>query len=277
MSPDTPPAKDQTPAAFYDALAGAYDRMMGFEQRVDHAGRLVAALLERFHPARAAGIDLGCGTGAFTCALAAAGFPAAGLDLAAAMLAKARANAARLGLQAHFASGCLQALPAPFAPGSAGLALCLGNTLPHLLDPGDLGRAFSGIAALLAPGGLAVVQTLNYDRVLARQERIVSVDRDGDATFLRFYDFLADGLLRFNILRVTWEGNDARPAPLSSVLLRPYRYHDLAAAAQTAGLEVVLSAGASDLTPYDAATSDTVLLALRPQVTQPAGGGQPVP
>jgi SAM-dependent methyltransferase len=265
------PAADSDPAtapsAFYNTLASSYDRMVGFEKRVHGAGRLIAALLERFDPVRAAGLDLGCGTGAFACALAVAGFPAAGLDLAEEMLVQARANAARLGLDVRFVTGCLEALPQPFAPHSAGLVLCLGNTLPHLLAPEDLGRAFSGIAALLAPGGLAVIQTLNYDRILERQERIVSVDRDGDATFLRFYDFLADGLLRFNLLRVTWEGAAARPAPLISVLLRPYRRQDLAAAAQMAGLDVVLSGGGADLTPYAATTSDTLLLALQPTLT----------
>ena len=274
MSPDThrstipTPAATAAPAAFYNALASSYDRMVGFEQRLQQAGRLVTALVERFGPARAAGIDLGCGTGAFACALAAAGFPAAGLDLAEDMLVQARANATHLGLQVRFVSGCLQALPQPFAPGSAGLILCLGNTLPHLLDPGDLGRAFSGIAALLAPGGLAVVQILNYDRILAQQELIVSVDRDADLTFLRFYDFLADGLVRFNILRVAWAGNEAHPVPLHSVLLRPYRRQDLEAAAQGAGLDVALCAGAGNLTPYEAATSDTLLLALRPALTR---------
>jgi SAM-dependent methyltransferase len=266
--PETqPPAPSPAPAAFYNAIAGSYDRMVGFAERVQGAGRLVAALCERFHPAGAAGIDLGCGTGAFACALAAAGFPATGLDLAEDMLAQARANAARLGLEVRFVSGCLEALPRPFAPASAGLVLCLGNTLPHLLDPAALERAFAGIAALLAPGGLGVVQALNYERILQRQERVVSVDRDGDATFLRFYDFLPDGLLRFNLLRVTWEGNEAHPAPLVSVLLRPYRSQDLADAAHAAGLDVVLSAGAGDLSPYDAATSDTILLALRPRLT----------
>jgi glycine/sarcosine N-methyltransferase len=269
MTPDQPVSASQAPAAtssaagFYNALADAYDRMIDFEKRVAGAGRMVAGLLERFNPPPTAGIDLGCGTGAFTCALAAAGFRATGLDLADDMLAQARANAARLGLDATFIPGCLEALPQPFAPRSAGLVLCLGNTLPHLLAPADLARACSGIAALLVPGGLAVVQTLNYDRILERQERIVSVDRDAEATFVRFYDFLADGLLRFNILRVDWEGNEARPAPLLSVLLHPYRCQELTAAAQAAGLDVALTAGAADLSPYAAATSDTVLLALQ--------------
>lgn len=274
MRPDSPRSENLTttapasPAAFYNTLSGSYDRMVGFEKRLHQAGRSVALLRERFQPTHAAGVDLGCGTGAFACALAAAGFPAAGLDIAEDMLAQARANASRLGLQVHFAAGCLQDLPQPFAPHSAGLILCLGNTLPHLLDPADLARAFAGILALLAPGGLAVIQTLNYERILARQERIVSVDRDAGLTFVRFYDFLADGLVRFNLLSVAWEGNEARPAPLSSVLLRPYRCQDLTAAAQTAGLEVILTAGAGDLTPYDAAQSDTVLLALRPALTR---------
>lgn len=263
LSAASPAGVTASPRAFYNALAGSYDRMVGFDKRFYNAARSVRMWLERFHLPQAAAIDLGCGTGAYACALAAAGFPAAGLDVAPEMLAQARANAGRLGLQVDFVAGSLETLPTPFALRSAGLIVCLGNTLPHLTDPGDLRRAFSGIAALLAPGGVAVIQTLNYQRILERQERIVSVDRDGDATFLRFYDFLPDGLLRFNILHVTWDGDEAHPAPLDSVLLRPYRGEDLASAASSAGLDVALRAGAGDLTPYDPATSDTLLLVLQ--------------
>ena len=196
-------------------------------------------------------------------AFASAGFAASGLDLAQDMLAQARQNAARLRLQARFLKGRLETLPAPFPPQAAGLVLCLGNTLPHLLRLTDLKRAFAGIGALLAPKGLAVVQTLNYDRILKRRERLVSVDRADEATFVRFYDFVDERHLRFNLLRVTWDRDQAHPEPLLSVTLRPYRARDLLAAARAAGLDVAICAGDAALTPFDPASSETVLLALR--------------
>lgn len=265
-APSVPAAA--TPAAasaaeFYNALAPSYDRMMHFRERVQHAGRLVTALVRRLEPSPALGIDLGCGTGAFACALAGMGFRAMGMDVAEEMLSQARVNAAHLEVSAAFMNGCLEELPSPFEPGKAGLVLCLGNTLPHLLAPADLGRAFTGMAHLLAARGIAVVQTLNYDRILRLGERIVSVDRDAEATYVRFYDFLESGLLRFNILRVCWDGDRACPEPLLSVNLRPYRYRDLVQAATKAGLEVVLTASDGTLAPYDEVTADTVLLALR--------------
>ena len=211
--PDAPPPRpaDGSPAAFYNSLAPTYDDMVDIERRVAQAGRLVEALTQRFAPSPQRGIDLGCGTGAYTCALAAAGFTAAGLDIAEDMLAKARANTRRLGLQATYACGALEDLPTPFASGQAGLVFCLGNTLPHLVAPGALERACRGLAALLDGRGLAVVQVLNYDRILERRERVISVDRDDQAAFVRFYDFLPDGLLRFNLLRTTWNGREGQP------------------------------------------------------------------
>jgi len=250
-------------ASFYNCLAPAYDRMTDFPSRVRHAGRLVETLVRRFGPTPATGIDLGCGTGAFACALAAAGFRAAGLDIAEDMLIQARRNALSLGLDVRFECGALEALPQPFEPGSAGLVLCLGNTLPHLLSPETLRRALTGLGNLLAPTGAAVVQILNYDRILARQERIVSVDRDDEATFVRFYDFLPDGLVRFNLLRTTWQGRQGRPEALISVLLRPYRRAELEEAAGLAGLELALCAGDAALSAYDAASAETILLVLR--------------
>jgi SAM-dependent methyltransferase len=253
----------RSPEGFYNTLAPSYDRMVPFRQRVEQAGCLVSTLVQRFRLEPTVGIDLGCGTGAFACALARAGFRASGMDIAEEMLTQARGNAKGLGLTVRFVHGSLQALPSPFEPRQADLVLCLGNTLPHLLDRADLVRAFLGIAGLLAPSGLAVVQMLNYDRILDRQERIVSVDRAADAAFVRFYDFLDSGLLRFNLLRVTWEGDTGRPEPLISVLLHPYRRDVLCAAACEAGLEVLATTGDSRLAPYDAETSETLLLVCR--------------
>lgn len=263
-TPETP--AEGSPAAFYNRLAPTYDGMVDIERRVARAGRLVQALRQRFAPMPPRGIDLGCGTGAYTCALAAAGYTAAGLDIAADMLVQARANTRRLGLQATYACGTLEDLPAPFEPGQAGLVLCLGNTLPHLVEPGALQRACRGLAALLDRRGLAVIQVLNYDRILERRERIVSVDRDEHAAFVRFYDFLPDGLVRFNLLRTTWDGREGRPEPLRSVTLRACRRADLEDAARQAGLTTVCCAGDLALNPFDPAASETLLMALRPAV-----------
>ena len=49
--------------------------------------------------------------------------------------------------------------------------LCLGNSLPHLLTQDDLVAALRGMAGVLRPGGVLVLQNLNYDLRWQKQPR----------------------------------------------------------------------------------------------------------
>ncbi len=137
-------------------------------------------------------LDAGCGTGRHLELLRDWGLAAAGLepDPAMAALARKRLGAgtpvAVVGLEAAAA-----ALKGPFEA-----ALCLGNTLAHLVAPGALAAGLAGLAALLAPGGLLITQTVNFDRVLAAgradfPERQIPDGRGGTLLFRRDYDFAA--------------------------------------------------------------------------------------
>ena len=90
--------------------------------------------------------------------------------------------------------------------------LVLGNSLPHVLDGQDLAASLRGLAGVMEPQAILVLQLLNYERILADRERIVGVNRDQDTYFVRFYDFLED-LVQFNVLVISDEGRkDQAPA-----------------------------------------------------------------
>lgn len=138
-----PPAPAAVAAA-YDAAAGGYDRRHG-DVRSERRFRIVDA--PQLRMARGAGrvLELGCGTGRL---LARTRAPVrVGVDLSAAMLARARARGlAVVRADAH----CL-----PFAAGSFD-AILAGKGLFRYLD---YQRAFAECARVLAPGGgLAVHQ-----------------------------------------------------------------------------------------------------------------------
>jgi ubiquinone/menaquinone biosynthesis C-methylase UbiE len=93
-------------------------------------------------------IDLACGPGTYTRPLAARVRRAIGVDLTAAMVEKARAEAARDGVtNVEFVCADLYALP--FADGAAGIVSC-GYAIHHFTDPG---RALAEMARVLQPGG----------------------------------------------------------------------------------------------------------------------------
>ncbi len=242
--------------------------MIPFAERVTAAEDLVARLRARFPFAGA--LDVGTGTGAYALALARCGVRTTGVDLSPKMIEQAREHAAQLHIQARFVVGSMTELPLPSA--SADLLVCLGNTLPHLTDEDALVQAFQEFSRVLVDGGHAVLQLLNYERILSRRERIVSVDRSSGAEFVRFYDFLPDGTLRFNILAWTWEEDTARIDPIRSVLLRPYTRCTLEKALADAGFRTVLTAGGGDLGPFDPEHSATLLL-----VAERTAGGKRAP
>lgn len=93
-------------------------------------------------------IDLACGPGTYTRPLAARVRRAIGVDLTSAMVEKARAEAARDGIEnAEFVCADLYALP--FADGVAGIVSC-GYAIHHITDPA---RALAEMARVLQPGG----------------------------------------------------------------------------------------------------------------------------
>ncbi len=174
---------------FYDVLSRYYDRVFPME------GEILAFLRRRF-AGRSPLLDVACGTGTYALELAAEpGRVVAGVDLDETMIASAREKAASRGLgdRAFFAAGdmldleaALRSLPGPAAGGFAGLS-CIGNSLVHLADRSGVGRALTGFAGVLAPGGRLLLQIINFDRVLKKNLRELPTLRGEGVEFVRRY------------------------------------------------------------------------------------------
>ena len=245
-----------SPAAFYDALAEGYDAMTDFDQRTAQAERFAGDLLARSGAPVRRAVDVGCGTGAYTLALARLGLAAVGLDPSPEMVRQARRNARRLELgNARFVEGGLADIGP--AEESVGAVVCMGNTLPHILADADLRQGLRAVRQALVPAGFFAVQLLNYAAILANRERIVSIDTQGGESFVRFYDFLPDGLLRFNLLRFPQAGG---AHSLSGVLLRPYGRAELESFLAEAGFGRISAFGSLAFAPFDPERSETLLL-----------------
>ncbi len=203
----------------YDTFSSDYDRFVNWENRLAYElpflERQLQALGEEIgRPPRV--LDAACATGMHVIALARRGYPAAGADLSAAMIERARANAVVAGVEARFEAAGFGALEATFGARSFDALLCLGNSLPHLLDRPALAGALADFAACLRPGGLLLVQNRNFDAVLAARERWMEpqAHREGEREwiFLRFYDYEPDGLINFNVVTLT-RGAPGSPNP----------------------------------------------------------------
>lgn len=224
------PDKGENAIEFYRDLADNYDDMTRFQDRMESERDVMARWIGRYHIDSA--IDAACGTGLHTIVLAQLGVTVIGADISSDMLARARQNAAVAGVSPDWIEASLDRI-ADAVTGRYDAIFCLGNSIPHLLTSGALSSALGGFYKLLKPNGIAVIQLLNYERVLSRKERIVGIHRQGSREFVRFYDFEKDRI-RFNVLTVDWQGEKASHKLISTELY-PYRSEELLRAFQEAG------------------------------------------
>lgn len=144
--------------AFYSDFAGHYEKIFPFRQEV-------FSFLDRWLPERGRILDVGCGTGEACAALDRTGRRCLGIDLDPGMID----HAERLHPDGQFRLMSMEEIGLLSRSTFAG-AICLGNVLPHL--PGDrLADFLLDVKRLLAPGGIWIFQTVNFDPILASGQR----------------------------------------------------------------------------------------------------------
>jgi SAM-dependent methyltransferase len=150
--PAGPAAAPQTgddAAAFYDRLAGVYDRRFAYPRSVTKQQTSWLARLGR--PGRL--LDLGCGTGRMLAPLAKTGFAPVGLDCSGQMLALAR--------RAHPQAALVRATAergVPFGADNFAMVVSLHAVLSHVTDPADRLAFVEEARRVLLPGGVLVLE-----------------------------------------------------------------------------------------------------------------------
>jgi glycine/sarcosine N-methyltransferase len=273
-------AMTETPANFYDALAPMFDVMTDWNARLRSEGPFLKALLSEAGVSSV--LDAACGSGGHALALAGWEYRAAGVDASPVMVDMARQKAAEQGLDIPFAVADLDELASLVtardddnAIGVQGLApfdavLCLGNSLPHLLSQAELVRALRGMAAVMKPGGLLVLQNLNYDLRWRKQPRWFAAQGgqlDGREVLVwRFADYdQGTGQIAFHIALFT-KNEGGWQVAVHTTPHRPLFRADLFVALAEAGFDHprALAAMSWPAEPFDANTSgDLVVVANR--------------
>jgi hypothetical protein len=116
----------------------------------------------------------------------------------------------------------------------------------------------------LRPGGLALVQIRNFDRILANRERWMPPQsrRDGEREwlFLRFYDLCGDDRLTFNIVTLYREGRQAWQQQVRSTTLYAIQQADLMSALIETGFAQIACWGNMDGSEYVADGSTNLIV-----------------
>ena len=148
---------DAAEIAKFDALAGRFWDPNGEFGALHRLNPLrLAYVEERVSLKGARVLDVGCGGGIFSEALARAGAKVTGIDLSRAALATAELHALESGLAIDYLQTSAESHAAA-APAAYDVVTCM-EMLEHVPDPASV---IAALARLVRPGGRVVVSTLN--------------------------------------------------------------------------------------------------------------------
>ncbi|MDP3131156.1 MAG: methyltransferase domain-containing protein, partial [Bacillota bacterium] len=169
-----------------------------------------------------------------------------GIDLDEAMIEIARKKALALGSPAAFGVADIRSLSANALYQGV---YCIGNTLAHLTEEDEIRDLVKKMYFALSDTGTAVIQIVNYDRVLDGNVTALPSLENAGRTLTRKYR-RDGGLVRFQTV-LTYQDESYR----ADTPLYPLRARTLQAILTSAGFRQVALYGDFDLRPFDPAQS----------------------
>lgn len=143
-------------------------------------------------------LDVGSGSGFQTLPLAQLGFHVTAVDLSQRLLAELASHAAGLPVTTVH-DDILRWIGSE--PTGYELAVCMGDTLTHLVHFGDVQRLFREVHRLLVPGGRFVVAFRDYTGELQGADRFIPVRGDERTIFSCFLEYEGDHVRVYDVLQ----------------------------------------------------------------------------
>jgi SAM-dependent methyltransferase len=172
-----------------DVLAPYYSRMFGdFETKVGEQQTLFERLATRAGHGDSMAVDLGCGSGFQSIALARLGFRVLAIDFSRRLLDELNERAC--GLSVTAVTGDIRDVAA-LAPSGVEVVACMGDTLSHLEHLEDLGRVFEGSASRLTAGGRLILTFRDLGGELRELDRFIPLCRSDDLIMTCFLEYEA--------------------------------------------------------------------------------------
>ncbi len=172
----------------YDALlAEHYSRMFGdFEIKAAEQRTLLERLGVAAATPGAVAVDLGCGSGFQSVALARLGYRVLAVDFSRRLLDELTARTRGLAVEA--VAGDIRNV-ARLVPQGIALAVCMGDTLSHLERAADLDRVFQGVARRLVRGGRLVLAFRDLSGELRDLDRVIPIGAWDDLVMTCFLEY----------------------------------------------------------------------------------------
>ena len=238
---------------FYQSISAHYDLIFPVDpQTVDFVGG-------RTNPGSRI-LDIACGTGGYSLALAEKGHRLTGIDLDQSMIEAARVKARGLDLQAVFQVMDMLGMGERLDPGFD-LAFCIGNSLVHLESEEKIRRVLMDCHRLLNSDGTLIVQIINYDRILGKGITRLPTLRDESVglEFVRTYELdPAASVVIFRTKLRIGRGAD-QSVVRNQVPLRILQSRDLLGLAASAGFQGLQLLGGFGEEPFGIDTLPLIL------------------
>ena len=174
-------------------------------------------------------LDLGCGTGNKTVFFASGGVEVVGIDSDSGMIL--RANKENKKDTVTYEVLDMMKIDERFSPSSFNGAVCLGNSMAHMLGTEQLSAFISKVSAVLEPNGRFIVQVLNYDRILDNGLTTLPILETPNVIFRREYKWRNSEMRFHTTLQIKKSGELYE----NDIPLFPLRHDDLDKGLKEAG------------------------------------------
>jgi SAM-dependent methyltransferase len=172
---------------YEQVLAPHYSRMFGdFDAKVAEQQALLQRLGVDGPRSGGLAVDLGCGSGFQTIALARLGFRVLAIDFSPRLLAELAERGRDLAVDTVL--GDLRDV-ARLAPAGVEVVVCMGDTLSHLERDDDLGRVFEAVATRLVHGGRLILAFRDLSGELRELDRFIPVCAADDLIMTCFLEY----------------------------------------------------------------------------------------
>lgn len=179
-------------------------------------------------------LDLACGTGTYSIALAQKGHRVEGIDLDEEMITLARGKG---GLFADFTVGDMTKIKEIYEGKRYDFVYCIGNSIVHLKNKERIGALIKDIYDMLIDEGALVIQIINFDRVIKNNiKSLPTIERNEKGLrFVRNYNYREEeGKVEFNTELLISKNSKVESAQ-NSVDLIALRMEELKAMFEKAG------------------------------------------
>jgi glycine/sarcosine N-methyltransferase len=257
----------------YDTFSQEYDHFVNWASRLDFE---IPFLLEQIQAAVSKPsngtkiLDTATGTGMHAIALAQKGYSTCGVDISEGMITAARKNAAAVNADVYFTTAAFGGIAEKmklFPESKAGpfdVVLCLGNSLPHVEDFDGLLTTLNDFTNCLKPGGRLILQNRNFDSVLEKKERWMEpqtyINQNEETVYLRFYDFLPNGHIQFNIATLKRNSQGNWDQTIMETLLYPITHDNLEKALIGCGFTDIKTFGSLSNVEFDTHSSGNLVV-----------------